>query len=163
MQCIRYTSIPSIKRTERWQKEVTHQTGPTFRAIWLVDVTFAAGNLPQVVRKVGPVRCVGQRYLLRTGHAPLAKHLHRIGKVESPRCPCCRQEEETVHHYLIWCPAHREARCTMIREAGTAASSLTDLLLQCTLLPALFKFIAASGRLQSVFGQYKPVENMEEV
>ncbi|KAF8156730.1 hypothetical protein B0H34DRAFT_658337, partial [Crassisporium funariophilum] len=28
-------------------------------------------------------------FQLRTGHAPLAKHLHRIGKVDTPRCPCC--------------------------------------------------------------------------
>ncbi|KDR70527.1 hypothetical protein GALMADRAFT_37353, partial [Galerina marginata CBS 339.88] len=91
-------------------------------------------------------------YQLRTGHAPLAKHLHRIGKIDSPQCPCCRQEEETVHHFLIRCPAHRAARSTMIREAGRAAASMTELLSQPKLLPALFKFIAKSGRLRAVFG-----------
>ncbi|KDR65909.1 hypothetical protein GALMADRAFT_33223, partial [Galerina marginata CBS 339.88] len=74
-------------------------------------------------------------------------HLHRIGKAESPRCPCCRQEDETVHHYLMRCPAHRHAHDKMVREAGRAATRMSDLLSRKELLPALFKFIAATGRL----------------
>jgi len=38
------------------------------------------------------------------GHAPLNKHLHRIGKAESPLCPHSQHAEETIHHFLISCP-----------------------------------------------------------
>jgi len=47
---------------------------------------------------------------LKMGHVPLQKHLHRIGKVNSPKCPVCHMRDKTVHHYLIACPAHRATR-----------------------------------------------------
>lgn len=37
---------------------------------------------------------------LRTGHAPLNRHLHRLGKVENPFCLHCPDTEEMVHHFL---------------------------------------------------------------
>ncbi|KAF8236099.1 hypothetical protein L208DRAFT_1531107 [Tricholoma matsutake] len=37
---------------------------------------------------------------LRTGHTPLAKHLHCIGKVDSPNCPDCQQGEEMIQHFI---------------------------------------------------------------
>jgi zinc-binding in reverse transcriptase len=37
---------------------------------------------------------------LRTGHVPLAKHLFRIGKADSPVCPACQQADETIQHYI---------------------------------------------------------------
>ncbi|KAJ7606520.1 hypothetical protein FB45DRAFT_685174, partial [Roridomyces roridus] len=40
---------------------------------------------------------------LRPGHCPLSKHLHRINKADSPICPCCRQADESVAHYLLHC------------------------------------------------------------
>jgi hypothetical protein len=43
---------------------------------------------------------------LQTGHAPLAKHLHRIKKTDSPMCPACLQGTETVQHFMLHCPAH---------------------------------------------------------
>ena len=43
---------------------------------------------------------------LRTGHLALNQHLYRIGKVDTPVCPCCQQEDETVYHFLLWCLAH---------------------------------------------------------
>jgi len=101
-------------------------------------------------------------YQLRTGHAPLAKHLHRFKKAESPQCPCCRQEVETVHHYLIRCPAHRSARNTMIRNAGIDATNMDKLLSEKSLLPHLFQFISTSGRLRSVFGDIPALETDDE-
>src|SRR5882724_5273091 len=47
---------------------------------------------------------------LRTGHILLQKYLHKIGKVNSPTCPACCIHNETVHHYLLTCPAYRAQR-----------------------------------------------------
>ncbi|OAX32906.1 hypothetical protein K503DRAFT_651940, partial [Rhizopogon vinicolor AM-OR11-026] len=40
-------------------------------------------------------------FQLRTGHAPLNKHLHCIAKVPNPACQHCYLREETVRHFLI--------------------------------------------------------------
>jgi hypothetical protein len=94
---------------------------------------------------------------LRTGHIPLNKHLHHISKAESPICPCCQRFNETIHHFLILCPAHQNAWRTMIQAAGRDATSLTRLLSDPELLSHLFCFIGRSGRLRSVFGDVTPV------
>lgn len=47
---------------------------------------------------------------LRTGHAPLNRHLHRIKATDSPVCPACNNAHETVHHYLLICPATERHR-----------------------------------------------------
>jgi len=101
-------------------------------------------------------------YQLRTGHIPLAKHLHRFKKAESPQCPCCHQEEETVHHYLMRCPAHQNARNAMIRDAGIDATNMNKLLSKKSLLPHLFRFISAPGRLRSVFGTVPELETNDD-
>ncbi|KAJ7704558.1 hypothetical protein B0H17DRAFT_1224699, partial [Mycena rosella] len=44
-------------------------------------------------------------FQLRSQHAPLAKHLHRLNKLPSPTCPCCGVADETVDHFLHFCPA----------------------------------------------------------
>jgi hypothetical protein len=56
---------------------------------------------------------------LRTGHAPLNYHLHRIHAVESSDCAACDAAvEETVKHYLLDCPAYEQARSALRRELG---------------------------------------------
>ena len=47
---------------------------------------------------------------LRTGHIPLAKHLHRINRLDSPICPACRANSESVTHFILHCPASRLTR-----------------------------------------------------
>jgi ribonuclease HI len=89
---------------------------------------------------------------LRTGHIPLAKHLHRINKAESPICPCCRQADETVAHYLLHCSAHRDARRELVREGGRDANIITKLLGTTKLYPPLFRYVARTGRFRNVHG-----------
>ncbi|KAJ6483777.1 hypothetical protein C8R47DRAFT_925726, partial [Mycena vitilis] len=43
-------------------------------------------------------------FQLRSRHAPLARHLHRLTKAPSPNCPCCGLHDETVDHFLHFCP-----------------------------------------------------------
>jgi len=134
------------KAQREWRKSPHHQTINRF------DDTIPSKKYCKLTK---PLRRKQSSilYQLWTGHIPLAKHLHRFKKAESPECPCCHQEEETVHHYLIRCPAHRKARNTMIRNAGIDATNMSKLLSERSLLPHLFCFISASGRLRSVFGK----------
>ncbi|KAJ7101792.1 hypothetical protein C8R44DRAFT_583141, partial [Mycena epipterygia] len=89
---------------------------------------------------------------LRTGHCPLAKHLFRIKKSDSPICPCCRQADETVTHYLLHCTAHADARRELVRAGGPRTRVLSKLLGVPELFPHLFRYLARTGRFHSVHG-----------
>ncbi|KAJ6619243.1 hypothetical protein B0H10DRAFT_1793786, partial [Mycena sp. CBHHK59/15] len=89
---------------------------------------------------------------LHTGHCILNKHLHRIKKSETPLCPCCFQTDETIHHFLLTCPAHHNARCTLHRLGGQDSHHVNKLLSKPTLLPLLFQFIARTTHFRNVFG-----------
>ncbi|KAG2110706.1 hypothetical protein DEU56DRAFT_749788 [Suillus clintonianus] len=96
---------------------------------------------------------------LRTGHAPLNKHLHRIRGAETPTCPACEESEETVHHYLMECPAYRAQRDVLQRSMPNRAYHIRRLLSNGEFLPNLFKYIAATKRLENAFGNVAPIEN----
>lgn len=95
---------------------------------------------------------------LRSHHIPLAAHLHRIQKADSPTCPCCRRSDETVQHYLLECPAHASARREMHRAGGRDARCISKLLSKPELLPHLFRFIGRTTRFRSVFGEIPELE-----
>ncbi|KAI0365283.1 hypothetical protein BV20DRAFT_909194, partial [Pilatotrama ljubarskyi] len=66
---------------------------------------------------------------LRTGHAPLNDHLHRIGRADSPLCPACMTARETVIHHLIQCPACRRQRALLPGAALSLGKTSHDVLL----------------------------------
>jgi hypothetical protein len=47
---------------------------------------------------------------LRTGHLPLNHHVHQIGKLGAPTCTSCGEDDETLVHFLLRCPAHENHR-----------------------------------------------------
>ncbi|KAJ7158010.1 hypothetical protein C8R43DRAFT_821736, partial [Mycena crocata] len=70
----------------------------------------------------------------------LARHLHRLDKSPTPVCPCCGFIDETVAHYLLFCPTRDEAR-RQLQSVNRKASYLKHLLTNPELLPDLFIFI----------------------
>jgi len=90
---------------------------------------------------------------LRTGHVPLQKHLHRIGKVESPVCPACRTGDGTVYHYLMVCPAYTIQRRCIVGHMRRAARSVGTLLSNPKAFPHLFKFIHDSRQFRNIAGE----------
>ncbi|CAK5270117.1 unnamed protein product [Mycena citricolor] len=96
---------------------------------------------------------------LRTGHLPLARHLHTIKRADSPVCPCCHREDESVRHYLLHCPAHANARGNLIRRAGRHAQDLEKLLSRPDLTRHLLRFVAQTGRFRAIFGE---IEDLPE-
>lgn len=89
---------------------------------------------------------------LRTGHAPLQKHLNNIRKVNSPTCPCCKRHPETVYHYLMECPAHRAPRDRLRRNVGPRNFSYSSLLTTAETLPHLFWYVNDTGRFKYIVG-----------
>ena len=83
---------------------------------------------------------------LRTGHAPLAKHLHWIKKGDSPICTACLQRPETVQHLLLHCPAHWEARQALQNNTRGRNIDIKKLLTTPNTLKHMLKFITNTGR-----------------
>jgi hypothetical protein len=100
-------------------------------------------------------------FQLRSHHAPLAKHLFRLNKAPSPTCPCCEEHDETVDHFLHFCPAHAAAR-RQLRAANRLASHTKHLLNDPDLIPDLFLYIQRTGRFHSVFGDFKSLDRPEK-
>jgi hypothetical protein len=100
-----------------------------------------------------PKRLTSLYMFLRTGHAPLNKHLHRIRKADSPNCNHCPGTEETVHHYLIDCMHHIRARHTLVRALGRKATSIQYLLTDPDATAHLVSFVNSTGRFRPTLGE----------
>ena len=93
---------------------------------------------------------------LRTGHIPLNHHLARIGVVQSPLCPACREREETVHHFLLGCTAYASQCQELYAKLSRDAYSIPHLLAHPKALALLFRYISATGRLRTTFDDLIP-------
>jgi ribonuclease HI len=82
-----------------------------------------------------------------TGHCALNRHLHLMGKVQSPTCPKCELEEETAHHFVGTCPAYTRARFHHYGKATLTVEDRRD-----SSLKSLVAFIKRTGRLNEVSG-----------
>ncbi|OBZ72553.1 hypothetical protein A0H81_08075, partial [Grifola frondosa] len=100
-----------------------------------------------------PRRQANILFQLHTEHIPLQKHLHRIWKADSPLCLSCLAALETVHHFLLTCPAHNCHRWEHLDHfLGHAGHSLSNLLNTSTILKPLLNYINVTGRLAPTFG-----------
>ena len=86
---------------------------------------------------------------LRTGHVPLNKYLHRIGRAQSPTCQACRMDIESTHHYILQCPAYEEHRHKLRFETGGYTLDIRRLMTKPKPLAALIKFIARTHRFDN--------------
>jgi ribonuclease HI len=98
---------------------------------------------------------------LRTNHAPLNYHLHRIKATPSPTCPNCgtgtgTAPVETIRHFLIQCPHYKQLRLEMIGKLGRGAFVVPYLLSDKKAIPHLLKYIHNTKRLTSTFGGVGP-------
>ena len=94
---------------------------------------------------------VSELVQLRTGHIPLQKHLHRIGKADSPMCPACHSRKETVHHFLLACPAHAQQRRWVKDKLRWTARSVRTLLSSPKAFNVMFQYMNSTGQLKATF------------
>ena len=90
---------------------------------------------------------------LHTGHVPLMKYLSHIGTVDSPACPSCQQEEESVHHYIFECPAWNYEGWFLGRSLGRSAKSADQVLGIQKGITVLLNFVSRTGRLKCTFSE----------
>ena len=65
-------------------------------------------------------------FRLRTTHVPLTAHLSRILKDRPPICTLCTEEDETVKHFLIDCPALADLREVYLPKEPTLYNTLYE-------------------------------------
>ena len=98
---------------------------------------------------------------LITGHAPLNKHLHRIGKTDTPTCPSCHEHEETTLHFLLHCPAHQAIHRLMMDQVPYEDQNLAGLLATHSNRKHLLNFVAWTTCFRSVFGHILELPDQE--
>ena len=152
----KWTHNEKLKRLaqKNWQKS------KRFDRMKKTDPTTPSNKYINLVTKL-PRKLASILSQLRTGHAPLAKHLHRIGKTNSPICPACLQSEETVHHFMLHCPAHQAARQTLRNSTGSRNIDVTKIFTSPKTLCALFKYVAETGRFHNTFGDLPEITEEE--
>jgi ribonuclease HI len=137
------------KAHKMWQKS------PRFGRMHKTDPTSPSKAYVKLIAGL-PRRIASTLTQLRTGHAQLAKHLHRIKRADSPICPACLQGVETIQHLILHCPAHHIARQVLRNNTGGRDINVTKLFTTRESLRALFKFIAATGRFHRNRGNAIP-------
>ncbi|KAH7918413.1 hypothetical protein BV22DRAFT_985058, partial [Leucogyrophana mollusca] len=103
-----------------------------------------------------PRRHTSLLFQLRSNHVPLNKHLHKIGALDvepsSPTCRACGDREETVHHFILTCPAYARQRAAMFLALPPRSRTLSSLLNNPKSVKLLFKYISSTRRFESTFG-----------
>ena len=94
---------------------------------------------------------------MRTGHARLNNHLHRISKANSLKCPYRPRRLETVPHFLLERPQNKNANGRLRRKLHRKArSSLFCLLAEPPRTKPTLAFIQATHRLKQTHGDLTP-------
>ena len=94
------------KLKENWNEEWTHSEQnkttrdffPTIKDAAVLKNAYIHHQVTQVL----------------TGHSKLNSHMHKINKISSPMCNC-KEEEETVEHFIYRCPNHALLRKKLIK------------------------------------------------
>jgi len=131
------------------------QQSPRFPLLRKIDQSAPSKHFMKLSEGL-PRRHSSLLFQLRTGHIPLNKYLHRIAKAPSPTCQKCHLREESVHHFLIVCPAYARQRHELQNKIGPRASDLKNLLNDRKCIKPLFRFIANTRRLEQTFGDVTP-------
>ena len=86
---------------------------------------------------------------LRTGHCPLNKYLHRVGRRESPECGC-GYGEETVEHFLLECPRYSIQRRALRGKVGVMEMNMATLLGRYGVFKHTMEFIRDTKRMDEL-------------
>lgn len=80
-------------------------------------------------------------FQLRVGHVPLNQYLFCFRRVDNPSCPACGHPNETVEHFIAYCPKYAHERWPLLRRTGNTPPKLIKLLTSAKLLVLLVNFI----------------------
>ncbi|KDQ52345.1 hypothetical protein JAAARDRAFT_138694, partial [Jaapia argillacea MUCL 33604] len=78
-------------------------------------------------------------------------HLHRINCIESLKCPKCHTHDETVEHFLLFCPAYARQQHILDRTLRAKGRDLGFLLTNPKAFMPLFRYISGTKRFEKAF------------
>jgi hypothetical protein len=151
-------SALALTHTRLLQKAATKKLKRSARyaRISQVDDTMPSAKFRKLTADL-PRKHSSLLFQLRSHHALLAKHLHRLNKLPSLNCPWCGQHDETVEHFLHFCTAHEHTR-RQLRASSRLAAHYKHLLSDPELLLHLFCYIQNTCWFHSVFSDFKQLE-----
>ena len=94
----------------------------------------------------------------RTSHIPLTKYLHHINKASSLECPTCKEDEESVHHYLFDCVTWHHERWFMGQALGRQAKSADCILNIQKGVKQLLAFVGRTVRFKNLYSEVLQLE-----
>ena len=116
-------SISAIKQmiTKSTKKEIGiwWKRSPRFKQTKCINHSFPSNKYIKITSSLNR-RQTSILTQIRTGHAPINSHLHRIRKADTPYCPqnSCTNAIEDIHHLSFTCPHYIRARFHLMRIIG---------------------------------------------
>ena len=150
-----YAHTLHLRHAALWQKY------PRAARLNLLHPDAPSARYRKVLKKL-PRKHASLLTQLRTEHIPLQAYLACIKKAESAICPHCHSARETVHHFILRCPAYNAQQNQFLAPLGYRARQLPLLLSKEEYLPALMKFIGATTRFSSQFGHLQDLPEPEK-
>ena len=120
----------------RWNSsEQTH-----FKKSWRDDYTKVLARLNRQDLRIATQ--------VLTGHAAVNYHLHKYKpRMINKTCPFCKEEDETINHFIGKCPKWFELRGRFFNTYYASLSEIQD----TSSLTNLINFVSATGRLDPDF------------
>ena len=128
------------------------QSSPRYQKIRDFDETLPGPSFLRITAK-WPRRNTSVLMQLRTGHAQLNGHLHKIGKSATPICPACEMEIETITHFLCICPRYDTHRLKIQRHFRQHVVPKNQLLGDRKAMKVLFEYINKTGCFMQTYGK----------
>jgi hypothetical protein len=131
-----------------------------WRKLRTIDPTMPSNRYQKIIDGLSR-KHAGLLTQLRTGHAPLNKHLYTTKCADSPVCPACEDAHETVHHLLLSCPVYERHRREMFYTLRRGSRTLATLLAHPKAIKHVFKFIGKTGRFKATHGELEIPEGVD--
>jgi hypothetical protein len=126
---------------------------PRYATLHSIDPSITSKPFADIIEAL-PRRQTPFLFQLRSGRAPLNKHLRRIAKSATATWSQCEERNES-DHFLLSCPAYMR-QCNILRaELGTKAHHMKYILDEPDCLKSLFKYITATRIFETVLGDVK--------
>jgi len=136
----------NTKETEIWCKR-----SPRFKRTKCIDRSFPSNKYIKITSS----RSLNRRQTsiltqMRTGHAPINSHLHRIRKVDTPYCPqnSCTNAIEDIHHLFFTCPHYIRARFHLMYIIGIKPFTMPKLFANENIIPHTLTYLNNIGRFK---------------
>jgi len=134
------------------------QRSPRFRKTRLIDPSFPSAKYIEITSSLNR-RQASILTQLRTGHAPINQHLHRIGKSDTPYCPqsTCIRATEDIRHLIFTCPRYAQERYHLTQKISKKNLSAPKLFADGNIIPHTLNYLNRIGRFRHIYGDIASV------